>query len=31
VDLSVLLKTLSYHSVRTTRAAARRAEARTAV
>ena len=31
VDLSVLLKTLSYHTVRTTRASARRAEARTAV
>ncbi len=31
VDLSVLLKTLSYHTVRTTRASARRAETRTAV
>jgi redox-sensing transcriptional repressor len=29
VDLSVLLKTLSYHTVRTARATARRAEART--
>jgi len=31
VDLSVLLKTLSYHTVRTSGASARRAEARTAV
>jgi len=29
VDLSVLLKTLSYHTIRTTRATARRVEART--
>jgi redox-sensing transcriptional repressor len=29
VDLSVLLKTLSYHTVRSTRDTARRAEART--
>ncbi len=31
VDLSVLLKTLSYHTVRTTRTSARRMEARTGV
>ena len=29
VDLSVLLKTLSYHTIRTTRTPSRRAEART--